>query len=354
MGVEFEDYYSILGVDRDASQEEIQKAYKKKAKKYHPDVTDDPEGEEMFKKVNEAYQVLKDPEKREKYDRLGQDWDKGQEVNPPPGWENVNVNFGGGGGEGPGFEDIFGGGGPGGGGQQRGGGAGGAGGFSDFFQAFFGGGMGGGARGGGRQQARGRRGGGRQQRRQRARKGRSQRAKLTVSLEDVYHSRERTVAIPVEQVTADGRRVQERKTYTVKIPPGTTEGSKIRLAGEGQPGPGGGPPGDVLLEIQIADHPDFDVDAYDLYTELPITPWEAALGAKVPVPTVEGEARVSVPAGSKSGRKLRLRDKGLPDDSGGRGDLYAELSIAVPEDPTDRERELFEQLQEVSDFDPRN
>jgi len=177
---------------------------------------------------------------------------------------------------------------------------------------------------------------------------------LTVALDDVYHSRERTVAIPVEQVTADGRRVQERKTYTVKIPPGTTEGSKIRLAGEREAGPGGGPPGDVILEIQIADHPDFEVDAYDLRTELSVTPSEAALGAKVPVPTVEGEVRVSVPAGSKSGRKLRLRDKGLPDDSGGRGDLYAVLSIAVPEELSDRERELFEELADVSNFDPRS
>jgi len=353
VGVEFEDYYSILGVDRDATQEEIQKAYKSKAKKYHPDVSDAPDAEDRFKELNEAYQVLKDPEKREKYDRLGQNWDQGQEVDPPPGWENVEVNFGGGGG-GASFEDIFGAGGPASGAGRGAGGAEGRGmgGFSDFFQAFFGDAPGGGRAG--RQRTRSGRGRGGAQQRRRARKGRSQKANLTVSLEDVYHSRERTVAIPVEQVAADGRRERERKTYTVKIPPGTTEGSKIRLAGEGRQGPGGGPPGDVLLEIRIADHPDFEVDGYDLRTELAVTPWEAALGAKVPVPTVEGEAKVTVPPGSESGRKLRLRGKGLPDDSGGRGDLYAELSVRVPDRLTDRERELFESLRDTSDFDPRS
>lgn len=345
MGVEFEDYYSVLGVDENASQEEIQKAYKNLAKKYHPDVNDDPDAEDRFKEVNEAYQVLKDPEKREKYDRLGKDWEKGQEVDPPPGWESVRVNFGG---DAGGFEDIFGG--TGGGETHGAGGAGGMGGFSDFFQAFFGS----GAAGAGphRQQGGARRRGGRG--RQRARAGRSRKAKLTVSLEDVYHGRERTVAIPVEQVTADGRRVQERKTYTVKIPPGTTEGSKIRLAGEGEEGAAGGPAGDILLEIGIADHPRFEVDEYDLYTEANITPSEAALGAKINVPTVEGDVKLTVPAGSTSGRKLRLKGKGLPDDKGGRGDLYVELSIVVPEELDERERELYEELAEASSFSPRD
>jgi curved DNA-binding protein len=341
VGVEFEDYYSVLGVDRDASQDEIQRAYKKKARKYHPDVSDESDAEEQFKKVNEAYQVLKDPDKRKKYDRMGKNWKAGQNVDPPPGWENVRVNMGGGGG-GAGFEDIF--------GQGGGGGGAGAGGFSDFFNAFFSqaaGPQAGGARGRGRSS-----GGGQRQRRGRSRqKGRSQTAKITVTLEDVYHGRERSVAIPLRQRQPDGRVVQQRKTYTVTIPPGTTEGSKIRLAGQGEQGAGGA--GDVLLEVHIADHPDFEVDDYDLRTEVAITPWEAALGAKVTVPTVDGEVTVSVPAGSQSGRKLRLRDKGLPDDEGGRGNLYAELSIAVPDELTERERELFEELAEESAFDPR-
>ena len=339
MGVEYEDYYEVLGVDEDASQDEIQKAYKRLAKKYHPDVSDEPDAEDQFKKLNEAYQVLKDPEKRKKYDRLGKNWERGQEVNPPPGWENVKVNFGG---DAGGFEDIFGGGGPGGG----------MGGFSDFFQAFFGNDVGGGARGqrqngpqAGRQRA---------YRQQRGRKGRSQRAKITVNLEDVYHGRERTVAIPIERVGPQGRRVQERKTYTVKIPPGTTEGSKIRLAGEGGEGAGGGARGDVLLEVQIAEHPTFEVDEFDLHTDIAIAPWEAALGSKIAVPTVEGGVTVKVPPGSQTGRKLRLRDKGLPDDQGGRGDLYVELAIEVPDELNDRERELFEKLREVSEFNPRD
>lgn len=347
MGVEFEDYYSVLGVDRDASQEEIQKAYKKKAKEYHPDVSDHPDAEDKFKQLNEAYQVLKDPEKRQRYDQMGQNYRPGQEVDPPPGWENVSVNFGGGG------QSPFGG----------GFGGGGAGDFSDFFEAFFGD-MAGQARGGQRARGaggpggfggaqfrggadpRGRRGGGRK-------KGKSLKARLTVSLEDVYHQRERQISLPIETTTADGRRSRENKTYKVKIPPGTTNGSKIRLAGEGERGTGGGKKGDILLEISIADHPVFDVDEYDLHTELALTPWEAALGAKVDVPTVDGEATVNVPAGSQSGRKLRLKEKGLADDEDGRGDLYAELSIKVPDDLSDEERELLEALRDESDFDPR-
>ncbi len=351
MGVEYEDYYSVLGVDRDASQEEIQKAYKKLARKYHPDVNDDPDAEEQFKQLNEAYEVLKDPEKREKYDRLGQNWERGQEVNPPPGWENVRVNIGG---DAGGFEDIFGGGAPGGGrGGRAEGGAGGMGGFSDFFQAFFGDQFDG-QRGGGAGAAGGRARRGRRQRDRQAAGGRSHEARVTVTLEDVYHGRERTVAVPIEKHTRDGRTIRDRKTYTVTIPPGTTDGSKIRLAGEGEQGAGGGASGDLLLEVHIAEHPDFEVDEYDLYTDLAVAPWEAALGAEVEVPTVEGEVTVKVPPGSRSGRKLRLKEKGLPDDSGGRGDLYVRLGIDVPEDLTDRERELFEQLREESSFDPRD
>jgi curved DNA-binding protein len=344
VGVEFEDYYSVLGVDRDASQKEIQKAYKKKAREHHPDVSDDPDAEEKFKQLNEAYEVLKDPEKRQRYDQMGQNYRPGQEVDPPPGWENMHVNFGGGRGQNP-----FGGGGGFGGGR----GAEGMGGFSDFFEAFFGD-MGAQARGGrpgagpGGAQFRG---GGRS--RGRTQKGQSHKARLTVSLEDVYHQRERQISLPVERVQPNGQRVRENKTYKVKIPPGTTNGSKIRLAGEGESSAAGGQAGDILLEISIAEHPVFEVDEYDLRTEVALTPWEAALGAKVDVPTVDGEATVNVPAGSQSGRKLRLKDKGLADNEGGRGDLYVAISIKVPEELTDDERELFEKMQDASSFDPR-
>ena len=235
MSVDFEDYYEVLGVDRDASQEEIQKAYRKKARKYHPDVSDEADAEEMFKKVNEAHEVLKDPETRKKYDQLGKNWKQGQGFEPPPGWgdggwENVRVNVGG-----AGFEDIFGGGG-------------GGGGFSDFFNVFFGGGGPGGARGGrgGRSAAGGGRGRTRGQGRQGgaggfggfgggqsfARKGRSHEAEVTVSLEDVMHGAEKHIAMPVREQTADGRVVERQKTYKVKFPAGTTDGTLIRLAGQ--------------------------------------------------------------------------------------------------------------------------
>ncbi len=353
MSVEFEDYYKVLGVDRGASQQEIQKAYRKLARKFHPDVSKEDDAEEKFKKVNEAYEVLKDPETRKKYDQLGKDWKKYQSAGgggqAPPGWENIRVNMGGG----RGFEDIFGGGGPAGGAP-----GGGAQGFSDFFNAFFGGGgPGAGARGAGgfSQQGRGfpgGRGAGRQGRG--ARKGRSREATLRVRLEDVAAGAEQQITLPVQERTSDGRVVRRNKNYKVKIPRGTTDGTVIRLAGQGEPSPSGGKPGDLRIKIEIAPHPVYEVDGHDLYTDLPITPWEAALGAKVPVPTLEGPVTLTVPAGSQSGSKLRLRGKGLPTKkSGERADLYARLQVRVPDDLTDRERELFEELAEASSFDPR-
>jgi curved DNA-binding protein len=346
VSVDFEDYYSVLGVDRDASQEDIQKAYKRLARKYHPDVNDEPDAEEKFKQLNEAYQVLKDPEKRKKYDHLGQNWDKAAGAGPgggqtPPGWENVRVNMGGGGpgGQDMNFEDIFG-------GAAGSAGKGSAGGFSDFFETFFGQGMHGGGPGGA--------GGGGARARQRQRKeGRTHRASLEVTLEDVYYGREKTIVLPIERVE-QGRRIQDRKTYTVQIPPGTTEGSTIRLAGGGEEGRAGGRRGDILIEIEIAEHPTFEVDGLDLRTEVAVTPWEAALGAKVDVPTVEGSAKVTVPEGAQSGSKLRLKGKGLPKNANERGNLYAELSIRIPDELSERERELFEQLRDSSSFAPRD
>jgi curved DNA-binding protein len=345
VSVEFEDYYKVLGVERDASQQEIQKAFRKLAKKYHPDVSKEENAEEQFKKANEAYEVLKDPEARQKYDQLGKNWKNFQSpeggFSPPPGWENLRVNLGGGS-----FEDMFGGGR---GGAQRGGG-GGAGGFSDFFNMFFGGGGPGGQGGfdvdrmGGPHGARARR----QQR------GGSREASLTVSLEDVAHGAEREIQFPVHERSPEGHVVQTTKNLKVKIPAGTTDGSVIRLAGQGEPGSGGGPAGDLLLRLKIAPHPHFDVDGHDLLTDLKVSPWEAALGAKVPVRTLDGEVTLTLPKGAQSGTKLRLRAKGLPTKAGRKnGDLYARVQVRVPEDLTDAERELFEQLAEASDFDPR-
>ncbi len=348
MSVEFEDYYKVLTVDRGATQQEIQKAYRKLARKYHPDVSKEEDAEEKFKKVNEAYEVLKDPETRKKYDQLGKNWKNFQGpggFQPPPGWENMRVNMGGGG-----FEDLFGG---------RGGGAGGHAGFSDFFNIFFGGaapgaqpggfnfedlgGFGGAAPGAGRARAQAR-----------PRKGRSHEATVRVSLSDVAGGAEREIALPVREQMPDGRVVQHTKTYKVKIPAGTTDGTVIRLAGQGEPGAAGGQPGDLRLRVEIAPHPDFDVDGHDLYTDLYLAPWEAALGAKVPVKTLDGEVTLTIPQGSQSGSKLRLRGKGLPKKNGGKsGDLYARLLVRVPDELTDRERELYEALRDASEFDPR-
>lgn len=339
MSVTFEDYYETLGVDRDASQDEIQRAYKKLARKYHPDVSDDPDAEDKFKAINEAYEVLKDPEKRKKYDKLGQNWKEGDRFQPPPGWDdNVRVNMGG-----QGFEDIF------------GGAAGAGGGFSDFFESMF-----------GQQPGRGR--GGRTRQRQSwghspfqqqrrepvSRKGRSHEVEFPVTLKDLYDCAEKRITLPIEYRDAQGRTHQETKKYKVKIPRGTTDGSTIRLKGQGEPGSGGGEAGDLLLKVNVAPHPLFEVDGVDLYTDIDLAPWEAALGTEVFVPTLDGRVRMQVPAGASSGQKLRLRGKGLPKSkSGERGDLYVEIQIAVPEDLSDEQRQLFEQLEQVSDFEPR-
>jgi curved DNA-binding protein len=332
MAVAFRDYYDVLGVPRDASDEDIRRAYRKLARENHPDVNKDPAAEDRFKEVSEAYEVLRDPEKRERYDRLGANWKAGQDVSGAEGFdfdEFARRQGGGGGGargpRGGGFEDVrfdFGG---------AGGGDFGGGGFSDFFEGLFGG---RGAAGGGR-----RRGG--------------------FEGFDGFSGRgvdqEATLELPLEEAASGGRRriSLDGRDYEVDIPPGVRDGQRIRLAGEGAPGPGGGPPGDLLLRVRVRPHPRFDVEGSDLFAELPVAPWEAALGATVPMRTLDGTVRVRVPAGSSSGRRLRLRGEGLPDGRGGRGDLYATVMIDVPRTLTPEEREAFERLASVSDFDPR-
>ena len=343
MSVEFEDYYKVLNVDRGASQDEIQKAYRKLARKYHPDVSKEPGAEEKFKKVNEAHEVLKDPQTRQKYDQLGKDWKKYQSAEgfrPPPGWQGGG--FGGGGAQG--FEDIFGG--QGGGGQPD---------FSDFFNTFFGGarahaaGPGGGFSFDGFSGAGARRPGA-----SRAQKGRSVEAVVHVSLEEVASGAEREIVLPMRERTPDGRVVEQNKSYKVKIPAGTTDGTVIRLAGQGEAGVGGGKAGDLRLRVELTRHPFFEVDELDLSTEVYLAPWEAALGARVPVRTLDGAVTVTIPAGAQSGSKMRLRGKGLPGRKGKKaGDLFARVQIRVPEKLSARERELFEQLQAASDFNPR-
>jgi curved DNA-binding protein len=315
MAVKFQDYYQVLGVERSASQDDIQRAYRKLARKYHPDVNKEASAEEKFKEVTEAYEVLKDPEKRQKYDRLGQNWKAGQEFTPPPGWENVHFNF-------------------------QGGDFGGNGGFSDFFSALFGGaqGFGGfadeGWRTGGRAGARG----------GFARPGQDHEAEIEVTLEDAYHGATRKVQL---------EEAGHRRSYDVTIPKGVTDGSKIRLPGQGGQGIGGGAAGDLYLRVKIAPHPKFKVRGHDLLTTVQVAPWEAALGAEIPVPLIDGAVTMKVPPGTQGGQVMRLRGKGLPKRHGEHGDAMATIQIAVPKSMNARERELFEQLAKESAFRPR-
>jgi curved DNA-binding protein len=311
MPVAFQDYYEALGVPRDASADDIRRAYRKLARQYHPDVNKDPGAEDRFKQVSEAYEVLRDPEKRERYDRLGANWRAGEDVSGAGGFEEAFRS-------GDGFGDVR---------VEFGGGD-----FSDFFEGMFGGRGARGARAAGRTGVRG----------AFSTRGGDYEATLELTLEEAAAGGKRRISL------GDGR------DFEVEIPRGVRDGQRIRLAGEGGAGPGGGPAGDLFLRIRLRPHPRFRVDGRDLYVDLAISPWEAALGAEVPVPTLAGNARVKVPPGSSSGRRLRLRGQGLPDSGGGpAGDLYAVLAIHVPKKLTKRERELFEQLASVSKFNPR-
>jgi curved DNA-binding protein len=306
MPVAYQDYYEALEVPRDASQEEIRQAHRRLARRYHPDVNKEPGAEDRFKQVSEAYEVLRDPEKRERYDRLGSNWRAGQDVSGTAG-------FGEGFDTGNGFGDVR---------VEFGGGD-----FSDFFESFF---------------ARRPRAAGRTRFEEFSMRGGDSEAVLDLGLEEAASGGKRWLSL------GDGRSVE------VDIPRGVLEGERIRVPGQGRTGVGGGQAGDLYLRIRLRPHPRFRVDGRDLYVDLPVAPWEAALGADVPVPTLDGTARVKVPPGSSSGRRLRLRGQGMPGSRGApAGDLYAVLTIRVPKRLTKKERELFERLASVSKFDPR-
>ncbi len=326
MAVKYQDYYETLGVSRDASQDDIQKAYRKLARKYHPDVNKSKEAEERFKQVNEAYEVLKDPEKRRKYDALGDNWQNGQDFSPPPGWEDL---FAGGGGARTGrstrgfsfdgFDDL---------------------GFSDFFESLFGRSFGGFGGPGGF---------GRESRTfAQAKPGQDQEAELTITLEEAYRGGRKSIALE----EGDGLSGRRKKNLEVTIPPGVTDGRRLRLSGQGQPGPGGSRAGDLYLRIRIAPHRLFRVNGKDLEVDVPVAPWEAALGGKIQVPLVDGAANVTIPAGIQSGKRIRVKGKGLQAKDGP-GDLYAVITIAVPPRLSEREKELFAELARVSSFNPR-
>jgi curved DNA-binding protein len=311
--VTFRDYYEVLGVPRGAGDDEIRSAYRKLARTYHPDVNKEPGAEDRFKEISEAYEVLRDPEKRARYDQLGANWKAGEDVGGASGFGGSGQGgFGSGQG---GFGDVR---------VEFGDGNG----FSDFFESLFGGGGGPGARRSTGFDGFSTRGG-------------DQEATLEVTLEEAAKGGRRKISL------GDGR------DYEVNIPAGVRDGQRIRLAGEGGTGAGGGPSGDLFLRVRIKPQRRFRVDGSDLHVELPVAPWEAALGASVEVPTLDGTARVKVPAGSSSGRRLRLKGEGMPGPGKGRGDLFAQVKIVVPKELSKRERELFESLAESSDFDPR-
>ncbi len=320
MATTFQDYYATLGVARDATPEQIQAAYRKLARKYHPDVNKAPDAEEKFKQINEANEVLRDPEKRRKYDALGANWRAGQDFTPPPGWGN-----------GAGYEyrtaDP----------QEFDFGGAGGGDFSDFFSSMFGG-LGGAARAS--------RGSGR-------RRGQDVEGEITVSLEDVYRGVTRTISLTRQERDADGKIREVTQNYDVRIPAGTQDGALLRLAGQGGAGVGGGETGDLYIRVHIAPHPMFKREGQNLVTEVPVTPWEAALGAEIPVPTLDGTVQAKLPPGTNCGKRMRLRGQGLPDRAGQRGDLLGSIRIEVPPVLSDRERDLFEQLRSVSTFNPR-
>lgn len=308
MSVKFKDYYEILGVARSASAEEIQRAFRAKARKAHPDVNKAPDAEARFKELNEAYEVLKDPEKRGRYDELGPNWQAGQDFRPPPGWQQAGPEFGDGLGD-----------------------------FSDFFASIFGGGFGPRTR---------------RPRQPAARRGRDHVVDLELSLEELMRGGSKSIQLARQQPGPGGQPVVENKTYDVVLPPGLTEGSRIRLAGQGGEGAGGGPSGDLLLAVRIRAHPMFQVDGHDLRTVVSVSPWEAALGAEVEIPTATGSAKIKVPPGTSSGQVLRLRGQGLGKSESERGNLLAVIQIVVPEKLSAAERERYEELARVSSFSP--
>ncbi len=310
--MEFKDYYAIMGVARDATQDEIKRAYRKLARKYHPDVSKEPDAEARFKEVGEAYEVLKDPEKRAAYDQLGKQWRAGQEFRPPPDWD-------------AGFE------------FSRGGFEGGdAAAFSDFFESLFGR-MRGGAAGGGSAAFRAR--------------GQDHHAKVLVDLEDSLHGATRGITLRTPELTPDGHVTTHEHTLNVRIPKGVRPGQQIRLAGQGGPGIGKAPAGDLYLEVEFRPHPLYRVDGADLYLDLPVAPWEAALGASVQAPTPAGPVDLKIPAGSVQGRKLRLKGRGIPAKEP--GDLYVVLQLTLPRADSERARDFYKRMQEELAFDPR-
>lgn len=311
--MEYKDYYKTLGVSRDASTDDIKRAYRRLARKYHPDVSTESDAEKRFKEIGEAYEVLKDPEKRAAYDRLGSGWHAGDDFRPPPGWESQG-----------GF-----------GGSQ----------FSDFFDALFGnrGGFGegpnpfegifGGRRGTGNGS------------------GNDQTARVGVTLEEAYSGATKNVKLQSPESDPRGQIRSKLRNLRVKIPAGVRNGQRIRLQGQGAPGIGGGPPGDLYLEVHIHPHEIFHLRGHDIHLDLPVAPWEAALGTTLNVPTLGGRVEMKIPPDSQAGKRFRLRGRGLPGKDA--GDQYVTLKIVNPPADSGKAQKLFDEMHRELDFDPR-
>ena len=332
--MKFKDYYQTLGVARDAPADDIKRAYRKLARKYHPDLSKEADAEARFKELGEANEVLKDPEKRAAYDQAGSQWERqrqnaakagqggraDQDFEPPPGWD-AGFEFSGRGDDGSDPQD-----------------------HSDFFEALFG-------RAG--RAARGASGGARRPSMRMA--GQDHHAKVLIDLEDAYRGAQRSISLRMPALDAEGHGVMQERQLEVNIPKGIREGQHLRLAGQGGPGLGDGPTGDLFLEIAFNPHPVYRVDGRDVYFDLPIAPWEAALGVALSAPTPEGQVELTIPPGSAAGRKLRLKGRGLPANgaSSQPGDLYAVLTIALPKADTDAAKSAYRAFAEAFDFQPR-
>ncbi|MDH3279838.1 MAG: DnaJ domain-containing protein [Gammaproteobacteria bacterium] len=316
--MKFKDYYEVMGVNRDATQDEIKRAYRKLARKYHPDVSKQADAEERFKEVGEAYEVLKDPEKRAAYDQLGANWKAGQDFQAPPDWD-AGFEFTGGGYTG-GFGDD-------------------AGAHSDFFESLFGQGF----RGAG-PAGPGSRGGFHVG-------GTDHHAKVLIDLDDAMNGATRSISLRVPEVDARGHVTTRERVLKVNIPKGVKQGQHIRLAGQGNRGIGEGKPGDLYLEIEFNPHSIYRVEGRDVYLDLPVAPWEAALGASIKVPTPAGPVDMKIKPQSANGSKLRLSGRGIPGKPP--GDLYVTLQIALPPATTDKAKEIYRDMRQALDFNPR-
>ncbi len=312
--MDYKDYYKIMGIEKDAPQDEIKRAYRKLARKYHPDVSKESDAEVRFKEVGEAYEALKDPEKRAAYDQLGANWKAGQDFNPPPDWD-TGFEFNGAGYTGGDDSD-----------------------YSDFFESLFG-------RGFGSAQAQ-------QQRSGYAVRGQDHHAKIMIDLEDAYNGATRSITLQSPELDNNGQVINKQRTLNVKIPKGVKQGQRIRLTGQGSAGMGNAPTGDLYLEIKFKPHSIYRVDGHDVYLDLPVTPWEAALGATIKVPTPTGPVDLKITKGTVSGHKMRLKARGIPGKS--KGDLYVIPNITLPPADSDKAKKLYQKMEQDIPYNPRS